>query len=632
MRRVEIIVPFLIILLIMMLSGCINSPQDEKTESPVIETTHEGVNEHIYENTSPLEGAKATFPSGTFRPKRLDWFSYSPDGSISEVVSRISGKYNVAESPADMPRPPGSLSGFTGTANDIEFSLFAYQNSTAVKEAMKYVVELLTENGFQQGDGTFWERGNESYTAFYTYEHYFYVLFVARTAGGDSEERARRLSEFTWSIITMGPSPGKVLGLFLPVKVAEGSWSEERGLRFSGYLDALAGTVEGTNVSAVFLVYRPYEGREIYLQLREAFLKNGWVERELINTYTRNPAGYLVASDFLEGDGISAYIELARQAGLERVTVLVGNGSEVRKTVGDFWNLEPYLSPTPVLSQKRAPELPAFHFRPLGERYPKPSTVIRMVLNDLRKGFNITTDFVDIPEVPAADWYTGRTDDVEFMLLVYPNISAYFEARDELARKLLAKGWERTDDGSDPYYRSFVKGEDTLVLYAQYRYNHYITIALRKPRYSTGDLFWHVVGTVGASPETLLSFGELRGKVKPENWTTQASLKFDGYIYKLEGNVSSGRARAAVLFYPHGLGWEVYLQLKKAFLETGWVERDYVELPSHDERRRLVTNDLFEKNGKSVYIEISTYGDMDVLILIYGDKSSVKISAEAMWE
>ncbi|CAD5244766.1 hypothetical protein [Thermococcus camini] len=629
MRHVEIIVPFLIILLITMSGGCISSPQGEKTESPVIETTHEGVDEHIPENTSPLEEAKATFPSGTFKPKRVDWFSYSPDGSISEVVSRISKKYNVTESPVDMPRPPGSLSSFTGTANGIEFGLFAYPNSTAAKEAMKYVVELLRENGFQQGAGTFWERGNESYTAFYTYERYFYVLFVAKITGGDSEERAKLLSEFAWSIITMGPSPGKVLGLFLPVKVAEGSWSEERGLRFSGYLDALEGTVEGTNVSAVFLVYRPHEGREVYLQLKEAFLNNGWVEREYVSTYTQNPAGSMMAGDYFGADDTGIYIELARIAGMERVTLLSGNPEDVKDLVGALWE---WYDPTGGLSFERGDDLPRGVFKPVSERGVRPGTVISMVLDDLRKDFNITTDFVDIPEVPAAAWYTGRTGDVEFMLLVYPNATAYLTALDELTKKLLAEGWERTDDGREPYARTFARDSDTLTVFVQYRYNHYLAIVVKKPKYSTSDFFWHVVGTGGASPGELLSFGKLRNDVKPWNWTAEEELRFDGYIYKLEGNVSSGGARAAVLFYPHGLGREVYLQLKKAFLETGWVERDYVELPSHDERRHLVTNDLFEKNGKAVYIEISTYGDMDVLILLYGDKSGVKTSARAMWE
>ncbi|KUH34718.1 hypothetical protein APY94_00615 [Thermococcus celericrescens] len=628
MRRVEIIVSFILIILITMSGGCINAPQGEKTESPVIETAHEGVDEHISENTSPREGAKATFPAGTFKPKRPDWFSYSPKDSVSEVVSRISEKYNVTESPVDIPLPPRSLSSFTGAADGIEFGLFAYPNSTAVEEAMNGVVGFLIENGFQQGDGTFWERGNETYTAFYTYERYFYVLFVARTAGGDSEERAMRLSEFTWSIITIGPSPGKVLGLFLPVKVAEGNWSEERGLRFSGYLDALEGTVEGTNVSAVFLVYRPREGREVYLQLKEAFLRNSWVEEEYINTNTRDPAGHLVVSDYFEANGSGVYIELADVAGMERLTLLFGDESEIKETVRELWEWD---DPTASLLAE-GNGLPRGTFRPASGRSVEPEMVISMVLDDLRKDFNITTDFVDIPEVPAAAWYSGRTDDVEFMLLVYPNATAYLTALDELTEKLLAEGWERTDDGREPYARTFAWDADMITVFAQYRYNHYLAIVVKKPRYSTSDFFWHVVGTGGASPGELLSFGKLRNDVRPWNWTAGEGLEFDGYIYKLEGNVSSGGARAAVLFYPYGLGREVYLQLKKAFLEMGWVERDYVELPSHDERRRLAANDLFEKSGKAVYIEVSTYGDMDVLILLYGDKSSVKISARAMWE
>ncbi|WP_148881917.1 hypothetical protein [Thermococcus aciditolerans] len=630
MRRIKLIVSLILIVLITVSNGCINSPREEKTESPVIETAHEGVDEHISENTFPLEGAKATFPTGTFRPKPPDWFSYSPEYAVLDVVSRVSEKYNVTESPVNIPRPPRSLSSFTGTANDTEFGLFAYPNSTAVKEAMKHVVELLRENGFQPagGGGTLWERGNETYTAFYTYERYFYVLFVARTAGGSAEERTERLSRFAWSIITIGPNPGKVLGLFLPVKVAEGNWSEERGLRFSGYLDALEGTVEGTNVSAVFLVYRPREGREVYLQLKEAFLRNSWVEEEYINTNTRDPVGHLVASDYFEANGSGVYIELVDVAGMERLTLLFGDESEIKETVRELWEWD---DPTASLLTE-GNGLPRGTFRPASGRGVRPGTVISMVLDDLRKDFNITTGFVDIPEVPAAAWYTGRTGDVEFMLLVYPNATAYLTALDELTKKLLAEGWERTDDGREPYARTFARDSDTLTVFVQYRYNHYLAIVVKKPRYSTSDFFWHVVGTGGASPGELLSFGKLRNDVKPWNWTAEEGLEFDGYIYKLEGNTSPGGARAAVLFYPYGLGREVYLQLKKAFLETGWAERDYVELPSHDERRHLVANDLFEKSGKAVYIEVSTYGDMDVLILLYGDKSSVKISARAMWE
>ncbi|NJE60292.1 hypothetical protein [Thermococcus sp. 21S7] len=629
MRRVEIIVSCIIIILITMSCGCINSPEGEKTNSPAIETAHEGVDEGVPENTSAPEEAKATFPSGTFKPKRVDWFSYSPKYAVLDVVSRISEKYNVTESPVNIPLPQRSLSAFTGTADGIEFGLFAYPNSTAVEEAMNDVVELLTENGFQRGDGNFWERGNESYTAFYTYERYFYVLFVARITGGSAEERAKRLSEFTWSIITMGPSPSKVLGLFLPVKVVEGNWSRGRGLIFSGYLDDLEGTVDGTNISTVFLVYRPREGREVYLQLKEAFLDNGWTEKEYANTYTQNPAGSMVAGDYFEADGTGVYIELARIASMERVSLLFGNPREVKALVGLLWR---WGDPTEGLSFEQGKDLPKGVFKPVSERGVGPGTVISMVLGDLRKDFNITTDFVDIPEVPAADWYTGRTGDVEFMLLVYPNATACLTALDELTEKLLGEGWKRTDKGREPYARTFSRDSDTLTVFAQYRYNHYLAVVVKKPRYSTSDFFWHVVGTGGASPGELLSFGKLRNDVRPWNWTADTGLGFDGYIYKLEGNVSSGGARAVVLFYPHALGSEVYLQLKKALLETGWVERDYVELSSHDERRRLAANDLFEKSGKAAYIEVSTYGDMDVLILLYGDKPSVKLSARAMWE
>ncbi|ACJ16640.1 hypothetical protein TON_1152 [Thermococcus onnurineus NA1] len=596
----------------------------------MIETVHEGVDERISENTSPLEGAKATSPTGTFGPKPFEWFSYSPKYAVLDVISRISKRYNVTESPANIPLPPGSLSSFTGTANDTEFGLFVYPNSTAAREAMEYVVETLRENGFQQGGGggAFWERGNESYTVFYTYERYFYVLFVARIAGGSAEERTARLSEFVWSVITVGPSPGKVLGLFLPLKVIEGNWSEGRGLGFSGYLEALEGTVEGTNVSAVFLVYRPREGRDVYLQLKKAFLDNGWVEREYVNTYTRNPAGHLMTSDYFEANGSGVYIELADVAGMERLTLLFGDESEIKETVRE---LRGWGDPTKGLSVE-GNGLPRGTFRPVSERGVRPETVISMVLDDLRKDFNITTDFVDIPEVPAAAGYTGRTGDVEFMLLVYPNATAYLTALDELTEKLLAEGWERTDDGREPYARTFARDSDTLTAFVQYRYNHYLAIIVKKPKYSTSDFFWHVVSTGGASPGELLSFSKLRNDVKPWNWTAEQGLRFNGYIYKLEGNVSSGGARAVVLFYPHDLGREVYLQLKKAFLETGWAEGDYVKLPSHDERRHLVANDLFEKNGKAVYIEISTYRDMDVLILLYGDKLGVKTSARAMWK
>ncbi|NJE04554.1 hypothetical protein, partial [Thermococcus sp. MV11] len=60
MRRIKLIVSLILIVLITMSNGCINSPGEEKTESPVIETAHEGVDERISGNTSPLEGAKAT--------------------------------------------------------------------------------------------------------------------------------------------------------------------------------------------------------------------------------------------------------------------------------------------------------------------------------------------------------------------------------------------------------------------------------------------------------------------------------------------------------------------------------------------------------------------------------------------
>lgn len=90
-------------------------------------------------------------------------------------------------------------------------------------------------------------------------------------------------------------------------------------------------------------------------------------------------------------------------------------------------------------------------------------------------------------------------------------------------------------------------------------------------------------------------------------------------------------AKALVLFYPERLGHEVYLRLKKALLDNGWAERDCVELPSHDGMRHLLANDLFESPGKATYIEVLRYGDMDVMIIIYGEKLSVKGAAKAIW-
>ena len=628
MRHIKLIVPFLLISLIIVSSGCINSPGAEKTESPVTETTHEGVSERISETTSPLKESKANFPSGTFEPGSLDGLPYSPKDAVLIVLSRISEKYNVTEGNVTVIQPPESLASFTGTADGMEFGLFAYPNRTAVEKALRNVNGELRRRGFRHVEGAFWEKENDTYTVYYTYERYFYVLFVAKVTGGSEEERIARLSKFAWSIIVIGPSPGKILGLFLPVKLGENDWTEKLGLRFKGYLDARQGTVEETNVSAVFLVYRPREGREVYLQLKEAFLGNGWIEREYINTNTRNPAGHLVASDYFEANGSGVYIELADVAGMERLTLLFGDESEIKETIRELWTWD---DPTESLSVENG-ILPRGTFRPVSDRGTRPETVIAMILDDLRKDFNITTDFVDIPEVPAATWYTGRTGDVEFMLLVYPNETAYLTALDELTEKLLAEGWKRTDNGKEPYLRTFTRDSETITAFVQYRYSHYLAVVVKKPRYSTSDFLWHVVGTGGASSEELLSFGKLRGDVKPRNWTAEVGLRFDGYIRKLEGKVPSGGARAAVLFYPRGLGREVYLQLKRAFLETGWVERDYVELPSYDRRRHLMVNDLFEKRGKAAYIEISTYGDMDVLILLYGDKPEVKTSARAMWE
>lgn len=131
--------------------------------------------------------------------------------------------YNVTEREVDIPSPPGSLASFTGTANGIEFGRLVYPNSTAVAKAQEYVVDLLRENGFQQDAGgkAFWERENVTYAVYGTYRDYYYVLFIARVRGGSVNERIERLSQFLWTIAVIGPSPGKVLGLFLPVEIVE---------------------------------------------------------------------------------------------------------------------------------------------------------------------------------------------------------------------------------------------------------------------------------------------------------------------------------------------------------------------------------------------------------------------------
>ncbi|ASJ09669.1 hypothetical protein A3L11_10660 [Thermococcus siculi] len=630
----------LLILMVVTAGGCINTPHGTATPSNPDRTgttsSIENVNETpSLEENDTVEPQNAPLPRGIFGSKSQPGELNSPETPIKQIIQQLGKKYNVSETQTEILTPPDYLAGFTGTANGTEFGIFVYPNTSSAEKAVEYLEEKLEEMGFKQWESrVLWAGNGELYSVYSQYRAYFYAVTVVRmeTNGEPTEDDFKRMSEFFWNTVLIGPGPDKILGLFLGLRVSGEGWTESEGIRFSGYLQKKEGEIEGENVRAVFLVYRPGEGREVYGQLKEAFFKNGWIEREFVNTYMRNPAGSLIASDFLEAANSSAYIELANVAGLERVTLLLGDKGAVKRVVGKLWNLEPYLAPTKVHSQQRAPKLPAFTFRPLGDRTPA-ATVLKMILYGLKKDFNITTDFVDIPDVPALEWYTGRANGSEFMLLLYPNVTAYFRAKEELERKLAEDGWGRTDSGGDPYYAGFERGNDVLMVYAQYRSGYYVAVVVKEQKGMDSGLFWHLVGTGGNTPELLLSVGDLKGKIKAENWTEKEGIRFEGYVYGVEGRIVSpvGMPRAIVLFYPGSLGREVYLQLKKALLDNGWVEREYLGHSARGKMRTPITSDLFEANGKAVYIEVAKYGDLDVLVLIYREKAEVKEGARELW-
>lgn len=265
-----------------------------------------------------------------------------PNVSVSQFTGPLREDYSTAPAEPGFPVPKGSLAGQTlevslnGVSSKVYVGVFAYPDSYSASEAMKELKEKLNSLG-NSTDGLKWKGKNALYSAFGMYFEGFYLIVVFQVPyNGDGVNEAEyALNKVMFHVMRIGPSPGKMLGLFMRTEVVN---KTGRSSVFSGDLLSESGfTPEGAGIEVA--VYREGCGQEVYGELKSKIEKLGFVEKPLPPLKSRDPAGKVVERAYFEGNG-SVYIELYDGPGMDRVMLLYGNESAVKATVQNMWSGE----------------------------------------------------------------------------------------------------------------------------------------------------------------------------------------------------------------------------------------------------------------------------------------------------
>ena len=297
------------------------------------------------DNATPISTAseKAGFLAELGKVSPLDPLcGMDPNVSIPHFIGPLREDYSITPVEPEFPVPNGSLAGRTlevslkGVSSKAYVGVFAYPDSYSASEALNGLKEKLNSIGSNTG-GFKWRGKNALYSAFSTYFSGFYLVVVFKVPYDPSfpDMAEYTLNKIMFHLMRAGPSPGKMLGLFMHTEIVN---KTGRSKVFSGDLLSESGfTPEGVRIEVA--VYREGCGREVYSSLKSKIEKLGFTEKSLPTLKSRDPAGKVVERAYFEGNR-SVYIELYYGPGMDRVMLLYGNGSAVKTTIQNMWSGE----------------------------------------------------------------------------------------------------------------------------------------------------------------------------------------------------------------------------------------------------------------------------------------------------
>jgi len=311
----------LILVAIVIAAGCLSSPEkspETKTSTPTASTKEGFLAEiGIIAPSDPLCGM-------------------DPNSSIAGFIKPLKEKYSIVPARPDFPVPEGSLANKTFKVSNAYVGVFAYPDSYSAAEALGALKKKLATIGNATGRDK-WLGRDALYSAFGAYFDGFYFIVILKVPYDEEwpDMAEYTLNKLMFSMMWVGPSPGKMLGLFMHTRIENRTG---RSKIFSGDLLSASGfTPEGAGIEVA--VYRRGCGGEVYVTLEERIKGLGFREKPLPPLKSRDPAGEIVQRAYFEGNG-SVYIELYNGPGMDRVMLLYGNESAVKATVMAMWGTE----------------------------------------------------------------------------------------------------------------------------------------------------------------------------------------------------------------------------------------------------------------------------------------------------
>jgi hypothetical protein len=330
----------ILVVFMVLASGCIGN-EDVKAKTPG--TSQPEPSTAILFSTTPVSPREENFNSLPLTIGRVTpsdpLCGLDPSEAISQFIGALRDDYSLKPTEPDFPVPEESLASEVFEVSEVSgayMGVFAYPDYYSASRALEDLKEKLnikanTTDGFQ------WEgKGKDAlYSAFSMYFRGFYlvVLFKVPYSQDLIDDAEYTLKDLMFHAMWVGPSPRKMLGLFMHTRILNQTWGSNV---FSGDLLSVSGlTPEGARIEVA--VYRKGCGWEVYDKLKEKIEKLSFREKALPQLKSHDPAGKVVQRAYFEGD-LGVYIELYQGPGMNRVTLIYGNKSTVKAAVLNMWS------------------------------------------------------------------------------------------------------------------------------------------------------------------------------------------------------------------------------------------------------------------------------------------------------
>lgn len=328
----------ILVVFMVLASGCLGNgsvktktPGTSQTESPTTTPS----------STTPVSPGEESLDSSLLTIERIapsdPLCGVDPVEAISQFIEALRDDYSLKPTEPDFSVPEGSLASEVFEISEVSgayVGVFAYPDYYSASRALEDLKEKLSIKA-NITDGFQWKGKDALYSLIPTYFRGFYllVLFKVPYSQDRIDEAEYTLNQLMFHTMWVGPSPGKMLGLFMHTRILNQTWGSNA---FSGDLLSVSGvTPEGARIEAA--VYRAGCGWEVYDKLKEKIEELGFEEKALPQLKSRDPAGEVAQRAYFEKD-LGVYIELYWGPGMDRVMLLYGNKSAVKTAVLNMWS------------------------------------------------------------------------------------------------------------------------------------------------------------------------------------------------------------------------------------------------------------------------------------------------------